>query len=59
MYLSVRRFLNISVRLAFEAANIIEQVYRMSVMNKVMKGKDDPVTEVPNHSYRQTIEFKR
>jgi len=46
MSLNVKNFLSVSVRLAFEAARIIEHIYRSPLMNSQLKGVDDPVTEV-------------
>lgn len=53
-HLNIKKFLNVSVRLAFEAARMIQELRPTIQASKVMKGVDDPVTEVPRHSHRQT-----
>lgn len=58
-YLNIRKFLNLSVRLAFEAAKVIHELKSTVRHNKTMKGFDDPVTEVPLISIRQTSAYRK
>lgn len=46
MALNIRKFISVTAQLAFEASRIIRDVYESGNLHKVMKGFNDPVTEV-------------
>jgi hypothetical protein len=44
MTLNVRKFIAVTVQLAFESSRIIRDVYSSKDLNKRKKGHNDPVT---------------
>lgn len=57
MALNLRQLISISAQLSFEACQVIHQTVTQQSFKIIMKGEDNPVTDVPSSPYRQTIKF--
>lgn len=44
--INIKKFLSVATQLALEASRIIKDVYESKDLGKIMKGVNDPVTEV-------------